>query len=139
MKNLAAKPGNLTIVFDKGMNSGDNIAMIDGSEGINFITCYSPYFAQELVRVKLDKFAVADTTKNQALIQAGQADDALLAWRTTGQYWGKERTVVVTYNPKTARKQRYVFEGKLLKLETAMFSMRYNVRRGASLEDQEKH
>ena len=130
MKNLAAKPGNLTIVFDKGMNSGDNIAMIDGSEGINFITCYSPYFAQELVRVKLDKFAVADTTKNQALIQAGQADDALLAWRTTGQYWGKERTVVVTYNPKTARKQRYVFEGKLLKLETALFSMRDNVRRG---------
>jgi len=130
MKNLAVKPGNLSIVFDKGMNSDDNIAAIDGSEGINFITCYSPYFAPELVHVKLDKFAVADTTKNQELIQAGQADDALLAWRTTGQYWGKERTVVVTYNPKTARKQRYVFEGKLLKLETALFSMRDKVRKG---------
>ena len=130
MKNLAVKPGNLSIVFDKGMNSDDNIAAIDGSEGINFITCYSPYFAPELVHVKLDKFAVADTTKNQELIQAGHADDALLAWRTTGQYWGKERTVVVTYNPKTARKQRYVFEGKLLKLETALFSMRDKVRKG---------
>lgn len=130
MKNLAVKPGNLSIVFDKGMNSDDNIAAIDGSEGINFITCYSPYFAPELVHVKLDKFAVADTTKNQEIIQAGQADDALLAWRTTGQYWGKERTVVVTYNPKTARKQRYVFEGKLLKLETALFSMQDKVRKG---------
>jgi len=130
MKNLAVRPGNLTIVFDKGMNSDDNIAAIDGSEGINFITCYSPYFAPELIHVKLDKFAVAGTTKNQKLIQVGQADDALLAWRTTGQYWGKERTVVVTYNPKTARKQRYVFEGKLLKLETALFSMRNKVRKG---------
>jgi len=130
MQNLAAKPGNLTIVFDKGMNSDDNITAIDGNEGINFITCYSPYFAPELIHVKLDKFAVAGTTKNQELIQAGQADDALLAWRTTGQYWGKERTVVVTYNPKTARKQRYVFEGKLLKLETALYSMRDKVRKG---------
>ena len=130
MKNLAVKPGNLTIVFDKGMNSDDNIAAIDGSEGVNFITCYSPYFAPELIHVKLDKFAVASTTKNQELIKVGQADDALLAWRTTGQYWGKERTVVVTYNPKTARKQRYVFEDKLFKLETALFSMRDKVRKG---------
>ncbi len=130
MKNLAAKPGNLTIVFDKGMNSDDNIAAIDASEGINFITCYSPYFAPELIHVKLDNFVVASTTKNQELMQAGNADDALLAWRTTGQYWGKERTVVVTFNPKTARKQRYVFESKLLKLETALFSMRDKVRKG---------
>jgi transposase len=130
MQNHAAKPGNLTIVFDKGMNSDDNIAAIDDSEGINFITCYSPYFAPKLIHVRLDKFAVADTTKNQELINTGQADDALLAWRTTGQYWGKERTVVVTYNPKTARKQRYVFEDKLLKLETALFTMRDKVRKG---------
>lgn len=130
MQNLALKPGDLTIVFDKGMNSDDNITAIDNSEGINFITCYSPYFAPELIHVKLDKFAVADTTKNQELIQSGKADDALLAWRTTGQYWGKERTVVVTYNPKTARKQRYVFEDKLLKLESALFTMRDKVRKG---------
>jgi transposase len=130
MQNHAVKPGNLTIVFDKGMNSDDNIAAIDNSEGINFITCYSPYFAPELIHVKLEKFAVADTPKNQELTQAGQADEALLAWRTTGQYWGKERSVVVTYNPKTARKQRYVFEDKLLKLETALFTMREKVRKG---------
>ena len=130
MQNHTVKPGNLTIVFDKGMDSDDNFAAIDNSEGINFITCYSPYFAPELIHVTLDKFTVADTTKNQELIKTGQADDALLAWRTTGQYWGKERTVVVTFNPKTARKQRYVFEDKLLKLESALFTMRDKVRKG---------
>lgn len=71
-----------------------------------------------------------DTAKNRELAKAGQADDALSAWRTTGEYWGKERTVVVTHNPRTARKQRYVFESKLLKLEAELFSMRDKVRKG---------
>jgi len=130
MQSLPGKRGNLTIVFDKGMNSDDNITAIDDSPDINFITCYSPYFAPELIHVKMDKFTAVSTTKNQELTEAGKADDALLAWRTKGHYWGKERTVVVTYNPRTARKQRYGFQEKLLKLETALFTMRDKIRKG---------
>ena len=130
MKSAVGKQVRLTIVFDKGMNSDDNITAIDESPDINFITCYSPYFAPELIHVKLNKFAVADTAKNRGLKESGCLDDLILAWRTTGEYWEKERTVVVTYNPKTARKQRYVFEGKLYKLETELFSMRGKVRKG---------
>jgi transposase len=130
MKSSVGKQGRLTIVFDKGMNSDDNITAIDESPDINFITCYSPYFAPELIHVKLNKFTVGDTIKNRELKESGCLDDLILTWRTTGEYWGKERTVVVTYNPKTARKQRYVFEGKLFKLETELFSMRSKVRKG---------
>jgi transposase len=54
----------------------------------------------------------------------------LLAWRTKGEFWGKERTVVVTYNPRTARKQRYGFDARLFKLEAEMFSMRSKIRKG---------
>lgn len=128
MKQVAGNPCRLTIVFDKGMNSEGNIAAIDDNPDIHFITCYSPYFAPELIHVKLSKFSVANTTKNRERQEAGTADDLLLAWRTTGNYWGKERTVVVTYNPKTARKQRYAFEAKLLKLEEGLFSLREKVR-----------
>ena len=128
MKKVAGNPCRLTIVFDKGMNSEGNIAAIDDNPDIHFITCYSPYFAPELIHVKLSKFSVADTTKNRERQEAGTTDDLLLAWRTTGNYWGKERTVVVTYNPKTARKQRYAFEVKLLKLEAGLFSLREKVR-----------
>ena len=116
IRNSVGKQANLTIVFDKGMNSDDNIKAIDGHPDISFITCYSPYFAPELIHTKLSKFSIADTTKNQSLKEAGQSDDLLLAWRTTGEYWGKVRAVVVTYNPRTARKQRYAFETKLFKL-----------------------
>ncbi len=35
--------GDLTLVFDKGMNSEDNIAAIDSEERIHFITTYSSY------------------------------------------------------------------------------------------------
>ena len=130
MKSAVGEQSRLTIVFDKGMNSDDNIQAIDKNPNINFITCYSPYFAPELIHIKLSKFTVIETAKNRELREKGLSGDQLLAWRTSGQYWGKERTVVVTYNPRTARKQRYVFEGKLFKLETEMFSMRDKVRKG---------
>jgi len=129
MKSLAGKPGRLTIVFDKGMNSEDNIAAIDACEDINFITCYSPYFAPELIHVKTSKFTIVDTAKNQELQRTGKGQDLLSAWRTTREYWGKERTVVVTYNPRTARKQRYDFEKRLLRLEETLYSMRDKVRK----------
>jgi transposase len=131
MKSSVGKPCRLTIVFDKGMNSDDNIMAIDDNPDINFITCYSPCFAPELIHVRLSKFSVADTAKNRERMETAHTDDLLMAWRTTGEYWGKERTVVVTYNPKTARKQRYMFEGKLFKLEAEMFSMRDKVRKQA--------
>jgi len=130
MKSLAGKPGRLTIVFDKGMNSEDNIAAIDAREEINFITCYSPHFAPELIHVNTSGFSVADTAKNREMQEDGLKEDLLQAFRTTGEYWGKERTVVVTYNPRTARKQRYDFEKKLLMLEETLFAMRDKVRKG---------
>ena len=132
MKQAAHKQASLTIVFDKGLNSDDNITAIDEHPDINFITCYSPYFAPELIHVKLNRFSIADTAKNRNLQEAGQTDDRLLAWRTKGEFWGKERTVVVTYNPRTARKQRYGFDARLFKLEAEMFSMRSKIRKGES-------
>lgn len=54
----------------------------------------------------------------------------MLAWRTTGQYWGDRRTVVVTFNPRTAAKQRYNFEKKLLRLQEGLFEIRSKVRGG---------
>ena len=41
-------------------------------------------------------------------------EERILAWRTRGQYWGRERAVVVTYNPATARKQAYTLESQLM-------------------------
>jgi transposase len=69
-----------------------------------------------------------DTPGNRELASLGREDDRLVARRTNGQYWGKTRTVVVTYNPLTAAKQRYAFDKKLLSLQETLVDLRAKVR-----------
>ena len=128
MQRSGPSEGELTVVFDKGMNSEDNIEIIDGDSRAHFITTYSPYFAEELLKVKLSEFRSVDTAKNRELVSKGREDDQLVAWRTTGSYWGRERTVIVTYNPRTAAKQRYAFDKKLLSLQQILFELRDKVK-----------
>ena len=127
IRERVGEGGTLTVIFDKGMNSEENIRTIDAREDINFITTYSPYFAEHLVHVGLENFTVVDTRKNRKLAREGRKDDRLVAWRTHGEYWGRERTVVVTYNPLTATKQRYAFEKKLLCLQETLFTFQSKV------------
>ena len=114
----------LTVVIDKGMNSENNYAWIDEHKRIHFITNYSPYFAEDIAAAPLDRFEPVDIGKNKILEEAGQHEDRVLAYRTKGHYWGKERAVVVTYNPATARKKEYTLESKLETIRLALLDMR---------------
>jgi transposase len=128
MKQAAPGDREITIIFDKGMKSEDNLAAIDLTPGVHFITTYSPYYAEELIRVKTSRFTPVDTAKNRELDKLVRPEDRLVAYRTTGEYWGQARTVVVTYNPRTATKQRLAFEKKLLALQETLFDLRAKVR-----------
>jgi len=121
----------LTVVIDKGMNAQSNYAWIDDHARIHFITTYSTYFAQDLARTPLDQFEPVDTAKNKALRDAGHPEEQLRAYRTTGEYWGKKRTVVVTHNPATARKQRHALHSKLDTIRHELLVMRAKVHDGA--------
>ncbi len=120
----------LTVVIDKGMNAEGNYRWIDEHSRVHFITTYSTYFAQELAATTLDRFEVADTLKNRQLIEKDHHAECLLAYRTTGEYWGKERTVIVTFNPGTARKKLYTFQDKLEVIRQELLEMRSKVREG---------
>jgi transposase len=128
MQSSTESKGELTLVFDKGMNSEENIATIDAALRVHFITTYSPYFAEELIRTKLSQFKTVDTAKNRELVSKGREEDQLVAWRTAGNYWGRERTVIVTHNPRTAAKQRYSFDKKLLSLQEVLLDLRDKVK-----------
>ena len=128
VRRFGKEGGELTLVFDKGMNSEDNIATIDAQERIHFITSYSPSFAEELVKVKLTQFHPVDTPNNRELSSHGKEEDRLLAFRTTGEFWGRLRAVVMTYNPKTAAKQRYAFDKKLISLQQTLLDLRAKVQ-----------
>jgi len=132
--------GELTVVFDKGMNSDDNIGCVDTMPGVHFITTYSPYYADDLVRVKLSEFKPIDSPKNRELERLEREDDRLVAYRTSRELWGKERTVIVTYNPLTAAKQRYGFEKKLLAIQDFLFELRSKLHSDLKWKDKvEKH
>jgi len=118
----------LTVVIDKGMNADDNYAWLDGHSRIHFITTYSTYFAQDLATTPLDRFEPADTADNRRRIAEDQADECLLAYRTKGEYWGKERTVIVTHTPASARKQAYTFTDKLEAMRQELLTIRAKVR-----------
>jgi transposase len=118
----------LTVVIDKGMNSEGNFSWIDENSRVHFITTYSTYFSQDLAATPLDRFEIVDLTKNQRLMRQDRREDCLKAFRTKGEYWGKERTVVVTYNPRTARKKAYTFESKLETIRQELLEMRAKVR-----------
>jgi len=113
------------------MNAEGNFFWIDEHSRVHFITTYSTYFAQDLAATPLDRFDIVDLTKNERLIREDRREDCLRAFRTIGEYWGKERAVVVTYNPRTARKKQYNFESKLETIRQEMLTMRAKVREGA--------
>jgi transposase len=121
----------LTVVIDKGMNSEGNYAWIDEHSRIHFVTTYSTYFAQELATTPLESFEPVDTVKNRRLVEDGKPEERLLVYRSKGEFWGKERTVVVTFNPSTARKQTYTLESKLEMIRQQLLDMRAKVRDSA--------
>jgi transposase len=125
---LSKTKERLTVVIDKGMNADDNYAWIDEHKRIHFITTYSTYFALELAITPLDRFEPADTAGNRRLMAEGNEKECLLAYRTKGEYWGKQRAVIVTYNPSSARKQAYTFDDKLEAIRQELLRMRTKVK-----------
>ncbi len=118
----------LTVVFDKGMNGDDNINFIDDHNQIHFITTYSPYFVEDLASKDIKHFMPIQTRKNVELVEADKADDQTTAYRTKLTLWGKERTVVITHNPASARKKDYTLDNKLETLRESLLTFRRNYR-----------
>jgi len=128
---LQSTKERLTVVVDKGMNSKDNYAWIDEHAQIHFVTTYSPYFAEHLAAIPLERFEPVDIPKNLRLVEEGMAEERLLAYRSSGEFWGKKRAVVVTYNPATARKKTYTLHSKLETIRHELLRMRAKVKEHA--------
>lgn len=118
----------LTVVIDKGMNSAENFAWLDDHARMHFVTTYSTYYAEDLAAIPLKQFEPVDTEKNQRLMDEERPEECLLAYRTRGEFWGKERAVVVTFNPATYRKQSYTLDRKLEEIRQELLTMRVKVR-----------
>lgn len=118
---LSLKKGKeqMTLVFDKGCNSPKNIERIDAGR-IWFIGTLSPYHHPDLCRVPLSEYKEISITDEE--------DEPLSAYRTSLEIYGKERAVVVTYNPRTYRKKIHWMSRTILKTKTKLQDLRRDLR-----------
>lgn len=124
LRSSGTSQGDITLIFDKGMNAEETIERIDLDPKLHFITSYSPYFAPELSSISLSKFSALPCEVGK------EAKDRILYHETKEVFWGKERRVIITFNPKTFRKKRNDLKEKLTKLREELFTLRHAYREG---------
>jgi transposase len=84
----------VTMVFDKGNNSESNFKRLDQAE-LHYVGSLSPSQHSDLLDVPLGRFVD---------LKGGRLA-GVTAYRTAKKVFGKQRTVVVTWNPRLAAKQ----------------------------------
>jgi transposase len=109
----------MTLIFDKGFNSPDNIGRIDADPGLFFIGALSPYHHPELCRVPLESF--------QSIGVSSEEEEPLLAYRTALSIYDRERAVVVTYNPRTYRKKVHWMSRTIRRTKAKLQDLRRNL------------
>jgi transposase len=113
------KKDRMTLIFDKGFNSPDNIERLDAEPGLFFIGALSPYHHPELCRVSLESF--------QPIGVADEEEEPLLAYRTALTIYDRERAVVVTYNPRTYRKKIHWLSRTIRRTKAKLQELRRNL------------
>ena len=103
------------------------------------ITTYSPYFAESLTHIDRKKFSLVHCQANEDRIAEDHEEDCIVAYRTEGEYWGKTRTVVVTYNPLTATKQRYAFDKRNQKILSLFEAIREKLKKAKRMPSAEAY
>lgn len=109
-KQLAGECEDITLVFDGGNTSSDNIEAVEESP-YHFITSVTVTHHKDLLAIPLSKF--------------GSFDDPRLAgtkaFRTKKQLWGKSRTVVIT-------RSRRLLKGQIAGINRALRKKRAALR-----------
>jgi transposase len=111
----ATKP---TLIFDKGNNSTDNFALIDALE--------LPYVGS----VKLDEHRDLATVSNQDARWQPATEpgwEGTKSWRTQQVVYGKERTLVLTYNQNLYDRQWATVQNDLAQALSRLASVQQNL------------
>jgi transposase len=94
---VAKKTESLVFIFDKGNNSQKNFSTLEGQGfQIQFVGTLTPSQHTDLTGIALSRY-----TENFGQFKVH---------RTRKKVFGAERTVILTYNPATAKRQERIFE-----------------------------
>jgi transposase len=97
----------LTLVFDKGNNSKDNIGLANSLK-VYCLGSLKPSNFPQFLKISLDKFT--------------EEVDQYKLYRTSALVFGCKRTVVVTYCSKLFKRQKCTFDARLEKAKAQLFA-----------------
>jgi transposase len=136
-RQFAEQCEHITIVFDGGNTSKDNIEEIDQSH-YHFVTSLTITHHKDLLEVPLSRFEAFSDPRLEGTI----------AYRATKEIWGKTRTVVVTRSQRLLCGQIAGIKAALKKKRSALHQLRRKLHRsqqpkargkGYTKESLEKH
>ena len=117
-RRFARECEEITLVFDGGNTSADNMEAVDKSD-YHFITSLTLTHHKDLLAVPLRKFeSFADPRLERTR-----------AYRSRKKIWGQDRTVVVTRSEKLLRGQMAGITSSLRKKRTALRQLRVKLHR----------
>jgi transposase len=105
LRKLGQDTGNIVFVFDRGNNSETNISYIGNR--FHFIGALKRNQLKHLLDIEMSKFSELYTNRK---------GNAIRGYRTIEKVYDGEYTIVVTYNEKTAQKQRTKTEESIKKI-----------------------
>lgn len=117
-RSLAQQVSEITLIFDKGNNSEENLELV-GKSGVHFIGSLVPTQHPDLLA--LPRAAMRRLDPSQL--------PAVWAYRTTKVLFGVNRTVLVTFNQKLLRAQTKTLSREIHKRERKLEKLQNHLRR----------
>ena len=109
----------LTVVFDAGQNSAENLALVDGT-ALHFVGSLPPADHPDLLAVPKSRYKIVE----------GERFAGLRAFETKKVVFGRERRVVVTFSQNFFDKQSAGFEQTLAKARRQLAAVAARLARG---------
>jgi transposase len=117
----------LTVVFDAGQNSADNLKLLEGGP-LHFIGSMPPSDHLDLMAVPKSRYQVVDPERFEGLS----------AFESTKVVFGHRRRIVVTFSQNFFDKQAAGFEQTLAKARRQLSDVASRLQRGAGRKSAEK-
>ncbi|MCK4304931.1 MAG: IS1634 family transposase [Candidatus Eisenbacteria sp.] len=118
---IAGQCERVTLVFDKGNNSDENIQRLDASQ-LHFVGSLVPSHHPDLLKVPRSKYAPLK----------GSRFEDVSAYRTSKTVFGQKRTIVVTFNENLFDAQVRGLGWQLQKKRRELRALKYRLARRAS-------
>jgi transposase len=103
---LRRRPEQLTLVFDKGNGSKENLARLEDGK-VRYVGAIPGHWVPDLLEVSRGEYRKLELPRSRHV----------KGYRLRREFWGKPRTLLVVFSPSFYRKQRAVMNRQQAKVE----------------------